>query len=69
MNSKAISTNPGPGAYPVKVVKLKGGKMTTQSKRFDELGKENHHPGPGTYSTTNMDAVSKGGSRVSFKER
>ena len=68
MNSKAISTNPGPGAYPVKVVKLKGGKMT-QSKRFDELGKENHRPGPGTYSATNMDAVSKGGSRVSFKEK
>jgi hypothetical protein len=35
LNSKAISPNPGPGAYPVKVVKLKGGKMTTKSKRFE----------------------------------
>jgi hypothetical protein len=35
LNSKAINPNPGPGAYPVKMVKLKGGKMTTKSKRFE----------------------------------
>jgi hypothetical protein len=50
----------------VKVVKLKGGKMATKSKRFDEPGKENFRPGPGTYSSTNLDAVSRGSSRVSF---
>jgi hypothetical protein len=67
LNNKAISNNPGPGAYPIKIVKLKGGKITTKSKRFDDLGKENHQPGPGAYSSTNFDALSKGGSRVSFK--
>lgn len=69
LNSKAINPNPGPGAYPVKVVKLKGGKLTTQSKRFEDPGKENFRPGPGSYSSTNLDAVSRGGSRVSSKLR
>lgn len=34
LNEKVISKNPGPGAYYPKVVKLKGGKLTTNSKRF-----------------------------------
>lgn len=64
LNEKAINKNPGPGAYQSKVVKLKGGKITTKGARFEE-NKENR-PGPGTYNTNYvpMDAVSKGGSRI-----
>lgn len=58
LNDKAINQNPGPGAYHSKVVKLKGGKMTTKSTRFDSSNKENL-PGVGAYNVSNMDAVSK----------
>lgn len=58
LNEKAISKNPGPGAYHPKVVKLKGGKMTTKSKRFETHNKENM-PGPGSYNSENLDFVSK----------
>ena len=66
MNQKAITDNPGPGAYQSKVVKLKGGKMSTQSKRFDKHNKENM-PGVGAYNTNNMDVVSKGTKLTSIK--
>ena len=39
LNEKVIDKNPGPGAYHSKVVKLKGGKMTTKSTRFDKSNK------------------------------
>ena len=55
-----IGHNPGPGAYQSKVVKLKGGKMSTKSKRFDKSNKENM-PGVGAYNiNSNLDSVSKG---------
>jgi hypothetical protein len=36
LNEKAINSNPGPGAYQSKVVKLKGGKLNATCKRFNE---------------------------------
>jgi hypothetical protein len=66
LNEKAIDKNPGPGAYHSKVVKLKGGKMTTQSKRFDKSNKENQ-PGVGAYNLNNMDVVSKGSRYASIQ--
>lgn len=59
LNEKVIGENPGPGAYQSKVVKLKGGKMSTKSKRFDKSNKENM-PGVGAYNLNNLDSVSKG---------
>jgi len=64
LNEKAIDSNPGPGAYQSKVVKLKGGKLTANSKRFDKSNKENL-PGVGRYNLSNQDAVSKG-SKVGY---
>lgn len=49
LNDKSIKETPGPGAYKPKVIKIKGGKMTTKSKRFDKLDKQNR-PGPGAYN-------------------
>ena len=55
-----IENNPGPGAYQSKVVKLKGGKLPSKSKRFDKSNKENM-PGVGAYNiNSNLDSVSKG---------
>jgi len=51
LNEKAINPNPGPGAYHPKLVKLRGGKMTTQSRRFEKHNKENM-PGPGAYNNS-----------------
>lgn len=39
LNDKAINETPGPGAYKHKVIKIKGGKMTTKAKRFENLDK------------------------------
>lgn len=39
LNDKAINETPGPGAYKNKVIKIKGGKMTTKAKRFENLDK------------------------------
>lgn len=63
LNEKKIKATPGPGAYKQKVVKLKGGKMSTQSRRFPDHDKENR-PGPGSYESTDLDGVSRG-SKVS----
>lgn len=64
LNDKVIDKNPGPGAYHSKVVKLKGGKMTTKSTRFDKSNKENL-PGVGAYNVSNIESVSKG-SRIAY---
>ena len=39
LNEKAINKNPGPGTYHSKVVKLKGGKLVSNSKRFSGANK------------------------------
>lgn len=39
LNEKAINKNPGPGAYHSRVVKLKGGKLASNSKRFSGANK------------------------------
>ena len=59
LNEKIINKNPGPGAYQSKVVKLKGGKLSSTSTRFDKANKENL-PGVGAYNLSNMEVVSKG---------
>ena len=63
LNEKAIANNPGPGAYHAKVVKLKGGKISSKSTRFDKSNKENQ-PGVGTYNLSDLDYVSKGSSKM-----
>ena len=58
LNQKKIKPTPGPGTYKHKVVKLKGGKMSTQSNRFPDYGKD-YRPGPGSYESTDLDGVSR----------
>ena len=58
LNPKKIKPTPGPGTYKPKVVKIKGGKLTTQSKRFNDDNKENRI-GPGSYESADLDAISR----------
>jgi hypothetical protein len=61
-----LSKNPGPGAYQPKVVKLKGGKMSTNSKRFCRDNKENL-PGPGTYNLAYTSDVMSKAPKITLK--
>ena len=66
LNDKSLSKNPGPGAYQPKVVKLKGGKMCTNSKRFERDNKENQ-PGPRTYNLAYTSDITSKAPKITLK--